>query len=94
MTESAMKFVASLGPLQRRIFAELVTTADCFQDIALRLGTTEQVIKNYAFKLYIRSGCDSRAHLMLWAFSNGAVDCPCRATLTRETVDERIRERH
>jgi two-component system nitrate/nitrite response regulator NarL len=50
------------------------------KEIALRVGTTEQVVKNYLRKVYDKLGVADRLELALYCLHNRVVDMPPAAS--------------
>jgi DNA-binding NarL/FixJ family response regulator len=46
--------------------------------IAERMNTTEQVVKNYMRDILRKAQRHNRCELVIFAFRNGVVECPCR----------------
>ena len=55
-----------LTPRQRRLISE-ITEARSNREIAVTLGTTEQVVKNYLRDVYDKTGSSNRLELTLWS---------------------------
>lgn len=66
----------------------LVTSAVPLRQVAATLGTTEQVVKNYARQLYHKAKVGNREGLMVFCFKHGVVQCPCggAGTIPAEAV--------
>ncbi len=49
------------------------------KEIAVRVGTTEQVVKNYLRKVYDKLGVADRLELALFCLNNRVLETPCQA---------------
>jgi DNA-binding NarL/FixJ family response regulator len=80
MTEQGRLLLRSLTPTERRVVV-LVCAGLCNAVIAQRIGTTEQVVKNYLRAVFAKAGIHTRTEFILFAFKHGTVVCPCQSRL-------------
>lgn len=77
MTPAGRTLLRSLTPLERRVVV-LVCAGLANVVIAERIGTTEQVVKNYLCSIFAKAGTHTRTEFILFAFRHGTVVCPCQ----------------
>jgi len=76
MTERGRSLLRSLTPMEKRMVV-LVCAALPYEAIAARMGTQEQVVKNQMSKILKKARLHNRAELIVLAFRDGVVECPC-----------------
>lgn len=76
LSPAGERFLRSTNPKQRQICALLVEEV-ANKAIAWRIGTTEQVVKNYMRRMFDLTGVDSRLEFVLWLIRHGVLPCPC-----------------
>ena len=84
MTEDALLTKTGASVLTRLTMKEkevitLLGEGMVNRDIAVQLGTSEQVIKNVLRLIYWKTGMDNRLTLVLFCFHHGILACPCPA---------------
>jgi DNA-binding NarL/FixJ family response regulator len=77
MTPQGRLLLRSLTPPERRVVV-LVCAGLANVVIAARIGTTEQVVKNYLRNIFAKAGTHTRTEFVLFAFKHGTVTCPCQ----------------
>jgi DNA-binding NarL/FixJ family response regulator len=77
MTPAGRTLLRALTPLERRVVV-LVCAGLSNVVIAQRIGTTEQVVKNYLHNVFSKAGTHTRTEFILFAFRHGTVVCPCQ----------------
>ena len=77
MTKAGRVFLRSLTRWQRKVLV-LICAGLTNPQIAERIGTTEQVVKNCAKEIMSKAGLHARARLIVFSFGTGVVQCPCR----------------
>jgi DNA-binding NarL/FixJ family response regulator len=76
MTERGRLVLRALNRREKRVLA-LVASGLTNRAIALRVRTTEQVIKNNVKEVLKKTGRRNRCELIVWSFHHGVVTCPC-----------------
>jgi DNA-binding NarL/FixJ family response regulator len=84
MTPQGRLLLRSLNPRERRVVS-MVCSGLPNRKIAERLGTTEQVIKNYLRSVYAKSGARHRCELVVFCFRSGLVECTCKQRMLSES---------
>jgi DNA-binding NarL/FixJ family response regulator len=77
LTSAGRLFLRALTPKERRILV-LVCAGFSNGVIAERIGTSEQVVKNYLHGILRKAGRRSRCELIIFVFRHGVVECPCK----------------
>lgn len=83
MTERGRLVLRALTSSERRVLV-LVCAGFANKTIAERMGTTEQVVKNFMRGILQKSGRRNRCELIVFAFGSGIITCPCQARLARQ----------
>lgn len=76
MTDAGHKFLTRIPPKERMVVVALCEGLSN-REIGKKLGTTEQVAKNYMRSILRRSGMSTRLEFAVWCFRHGVVECPC-----------------
>lgn len=79
-TVAGASFAKSLQWKEREMLQEIVGTTDNYGLIALRMRTTEHLVKNYAHKLLVKAGQDSRFGLACFCWREGVLPFPWKAS--------------
>lgn len=75
-TPAGDRFLGALNNSQRKI-CTLLVEEERNKSIAWKLGTSEQVVKNYLRHMFNLAGVDTRLGFALWMIRNGVLPCPC-----------------
>lgn len=76
VTFSGRVFLRSLTRWQGKVLV-LVCAGLTNKEIAARIGTSPQVIKNCLREIMDKAGRHNRLSLVVFAFGSGSVTCPC-----------------
>ena len=76
LTQAGRLFLRSLTRWQGKVLV-LVCAGLTNKQIAERIGTSPQVIKNCLREVMDKAGRHNRLSLVVFAFGTGAVTCPC-----------------
>jgi DNA-binding NarL/FixJ family response regulator len=76
MTPQGRLLLRSLSPPERRVVV-LLCAGLANAVIAERIGTSQQVVKNYIRTICAKAGTHTRTEFLLFVFRHGVVVCPC-----------------
>jgi DNA-binding NarL/FixJ family response regulator len=85
ITPAGRTLLRALMPQERRVVV-LVCAGLANVVIAERIGTTEQVVKNYLPNIFVKAGAYTRTEFILFAFKHGTVVCPCQSRFIMKTA--------
>lgn len=94
MTPRGKSVLRLLNRREKQVLVQLCTGLGNRQ-IAARIGTTEQCIKNTLGAILKKAGAENRQQLVIFAWSAGIVTCPCEArrqflSTAARTASERL----